>query len=62
MTRKILPETILGILCLIGISGVFGTEVLPEDTANISKAYKFKAVPVPNGGDIDIDYKIAQRD
>ena len=27
-----------------------------------SSDYKFKAVPTPNGGTIDIDYKIAQRD
>ncbi len=35
---------------------------ISADIGDISKAYKCKAVPVPNGGDIDIDYKIAQRD
>lgn len=35
---------------------------ISADVGYISKDYKFKAVPVPNGGDIDIDYKIAQRD
>lgn len=28
----------------------------------LSKKYKFKAVPTPNGGKISIDYRIAQRD
>jgi len=27
-----------------------------------SSNYKFKVVPVPNGGDINIEYRIAQRD
>lgn len=35
---------------------------ISTDVGYISKDYKCKAVPVPNGGDIDIDYKIAQRD
>ncbi|MFF2017991.1 MULTISPECIES: hypothetical protein [Paenibacillus] len=29
---------------------------------SLSSEYKFKAVPTPNGGDISIDYRIAQRD
>ncbi|AZH29195.1 MULTISPECIES: hypothetical protein [Paenibacillus] len=29
---------------------------------SLSSEYKFKAVPTPNGGDISIDYGIAQRD
>ena len=35
---------------------------ISADVGYISKDYKCKAVPVPNGGDIDIDYKITQRD
>ena len=35
---------------------------ISADVVYISEDYKCKAVPVPNGGDIDIDYKIAQRD
>ncbi|MFU1794921.1 hypothetical protein ACM1RC_13725 [Paenibacillus azoreducens] len=29
---------------------------------SLSSEYKFKAVPTPNGGEISIDYRIAQRD
>ncbi|MFC3747111.1 hypothetical protein [Paenibacillus sp. GCM10012306] len=29
---------------------------------SLSREYKFKAVPTPDGGDISIDYRIAQRD
>lgn len=29
---------------------------------SLSRKYKFKAVPTPNGGKISIDYRIAQRD
>ncbi|MFE4713991.1 hypothetical protein ACFRAM_24410 [Paenibacillus sp. NPDC056722] len=29
---------------------------------SLGSEYKFKAVPTPNGGDISIDYRIAQRD
>lgn len=32
------------------------------DVSYLSSNYKFKVVPVPNGGDIDIEYRIAQRD
>lgn len=29
---------------------------------SLSKKYKFEAVPTPNGGEISIDFRIAQRD
>lgn len=40
-----------------------GTEGhISADVGYFTKDYTFKASPTPNGGDIDIEYKIAQRD
>ena len=40
-----------------------GTEGhISADVGYFTKDYTFKAAPTPNGGDIDIEYKIAQRD
>lgn len=40
-----------------------GTEGhISADVGYFTKDYTFKASPTPNGGDIDIEYKIAQQD
>lgn len=53
----------------ITINGKGGRTIKPGTEGHISadvgyftKDYTFKASPTPNGGDIDIEYRIAQRD
>ena len=54
---------------VITINGEQARTIRPGQNGHItakagffSKTYTFKAVPTPSGGNIDIDYRIAQRD